>query len=89
MGRVLHKFLYVRAEVLPADPDRVMLLNSLVEHAGGRPTADVVPHTDPGGISFKHVQLAAADKDDAYLRGYDMLPAPKKGAVINDYVVCL
>lgn len=83
------EFLYVRVEVLPADPGRVMLLNGLDEKTSGRPVADIVPHTDPGAISFKHARLTAADEDDAYLRGWDLLPTPKRGAAINDYAVRL
>lgn len=81
------EWLYVRVEVLPADPGRCMLLASLVEKTTGRPTADIVPHTDPGGISFQHVRLVANDEDDAYNQGWNLLPQPAQGSVCNDYVV--
>lgn len=81
------EWIYVRVEVLPADPGRVMLLNGLAEKTGSAPTPDLVPHTDPGAISFRHVRMVAKDQDDAYLKGWDLLPKPKPGAVCNDYVV--
>lgn len=83
------EFIYIRAEVQPANPETVALLNGLVEKVGGQPTPDIVPHTDPGGISFRHARLFAVDQDEAYLLGWDLLPPPAAGAVINDYVVCL
>ncbi len=81
------EWLYIRVEVLPADPERCMLLTALAEKTTGRPTADIVLHTDPGGISFQHVRLVANDEEDAYTQGWHLLPPPAKGSVCNDYVV--
>jgi hypothetical protein len=43
-----------------------------------------------GGISFSHCLIEAHDADDAYSKGpHGDLPPLAKGAVMNDYVVCL
>lgn len=82
-------FLYIRVEVMPADPGRVALMHGLLEDIGDPPAADTIPHTDPGSISFDHVELVALDEADAYRRGWTLLDPPRKGAVCNDYVVQL
>ncbi len=86
-------FVYVQCQVLPADPDRVNLLNGLVEKTTGQAQPDVVPHADPGGISFADVLVEAIDEETAYDEGYKALEATgherQPGAVMNDYVIDL
>jgi hypothetical protein len=82
-------FLYIRAQVAPANPSRASLLNTLAEVATGSPAPDIIPHTEPGAISFEHVRLEAADEEEAYDRGYELLPPPEPGSVMNDYVIAL
>lgn len=80
-------YIYIRVEVMPPDADRVALWQTLTEAATGNPVPDVIPHADPGGISFKHAFLFALDRDEAYSNGFDLLPPRKPGSVMNDYVV--
>jgi hypothetical protein len=86
-------YLYVQVQVQPADSDRATLLNGLVEKVTGTPQLDLIPHTDPGAISFSSVLVEAASDDEAYDTGYIKLKASghKRGqnAVMNDYVVNL
>lgn len=91
MSSKLFRWVYVRAEVLPADPRRVTLLNGLVEKTGGAPAPDVIPHTDPGAISFQHTFVWASSESDAYCFGGRVLDklGRKPGSVMNDYVVMM
>lgn len=86
-------YLYVQVQVQPADPDRVTLLNGLVEKATETPQPDVIPHTDPGAISFANVLVEAASDDEAYDVGYATMEAGGhergQNAVMNDYVINL
>lgn len=88
-----HLYLYVQVQVQPADPDRVNLLNGLVEKATNTPQPDVVPHTDPGGISFSNVLVEASSHEEAYDVGYVKMEAGGhergQNAVMNDYVINL
>ena len=81
------RFVYVRAQVAPPDPSRALLWQGLTEQATGHPVPDVIPHADPGGISFEHAFVCAEDEDDAYLLGHDALPPVTPGRVTNDYVI--
>jgi hypothetical protein len=63
------------------------LLNTLIETTGGKIQPDIIPHTDPSSISFKHTFVEADNIDEAYTLGGIRLSPPQKGAVINDYVV--
>jgi hypothetical protein len=83
------KYICVRVEVGPADPDRVSLINSLIERYYWSPIPDVIPHTDPGAIEFCHAFLEADSEDDAYNRGPKLLPPRTPGTVVNDYVIAL
>lgn len=84
-------FVYVQVHVLPADPAAASLLNTLSEAATGNPVPDVIPHTDPSSISFRHCFITAADADEAYDVGYRELASKgvkcPENAVMNDYVV--
>lgn len=44
----------VEVQVFPADPGQATLLNTLVSTATGKEQPDVIPHTGPGDISFRH-----------------------------------
>lgn len=83
------RFLYVRVQVVPTDPDQSSLFNGLLEKTTGQVQPDIVPPVHPGGISFEHCFVEATDMDDAYLLGYRELPDRKPQSVMNDYVISL
>jgi len=89
----LRLYLYVQCQVLPANPESVSLLNGLVEKTSGQPQPDVIPHTDPGGISFAKMLVEASDEDEAYDSGFTLLEIEghkrQEGAVMNDWVIDL
>ncbi len=86
-------FVYVQCQVTAADPDRVNLLNGLVEKTTGQAQPDVVPHADPGSISFADVLIEAYDADTAYDEGHKALEATghkrQPNSAMNDYVIDL
>jgi hypothetical protein len=85
------RYLYVRAKVTPPCPHRSELFNTLLDKATDTPVPDVVPHADPGGISFSHCFVEAEDADDAYFQGgrSDQLPPRTPNTAMNDYVVLM
>lgn len=83
------KYVYIRVEVLPASPEQILLNNSLQEKINQNILPDIIPHTDPSSILFKHAFVEADDIDDAYLFGYRELSKPQIGSVCNDYVVLI
>lgn len=84
---MMYEFIYIRVDVLPADPKRYSALAGILEKISGQSVPDVIPHTDSGAISFKHCRLMAKNEEEAYDIGYKLLTPQEKGSVINDYVI--
>ncbi len=82
----MRSWLYVQVHVEPADPERVNLMHGLAEKTGGPPVPDVIPHTDPGAITFRAAFVLAPTPEDAYTEALSV-PFPELPGVMNDWVV--
>jgi hypothetical protein len=55
-----------------------------------RPYIYVVAYQDEDGVAFHHVQIEAADDDDAYAVGGRVVDGVTlNGPLLNDYVIAL